>query len=629
MAKKQHKSRIPKSASAAASQKKPAASDAAESKGNALLDTLWSVPSFFNRELIESIVIAFVLAFLFRTFLAEAFVIPTGSMANTLAGRHKDVDCPKCGLRYRAGASSEVDNETGRLAGAGLRITDTQCPNCGYQTKVTPGNEQEVRHQSYSGDRILVGKFAYEAGLGEPERWDVAVFKFPGRSTVNYIKRLVGLPGEHLLIKNGNIYVDANESGEYQIARKSHDKLRAMMQPVHDNDFAPLELYKNGWPTRWKSDATGTKWLPSDDYRRYSTDGPANEPGWLRYRHTLAGKRQWKQLEGEAFGQFKPEDRPFLITDANAYNSSTAGIVMNGAMNVELEDDDPNNMDMHLSGLGMNWVSDLVLDCKLTVRSDAGQAIFELIDSGRQLHCTLDLETGRATLSIEGRADYAPIAQTSVQGPGTYAISVANVDDQLYLWVDGEPIAFDQPTGYADLGDRIPTAADLAPLAIGATGGAELEVASLKIHRDIYYIAMGDPQQFHDVDWRRTVDSSGRSPASRADFLSNSEFWRDQPHERGRIHKNTDKFRNARHRDFKISEDRFFLLGDNSARSADSRLWKVPDERDDPDLGRTVDRKLMIGKALFIYWPHSFNEIPGVGIPFPMFPNFGDMKFVK
>jgi len=50
------------------------------------------VQSHAWRETIESIVIAFVLAFLFRTFEAEAFVIPTGSMAPTLMGRHKDVD---------------------------------------------------------------------------------------------------------------------------------------------------------------------------------------------------------------------------------------------------------------------------------------------------------------------------------------------------------------------------------------------------------------------------------------------------------------------------------------------------------------------------------------------------------
>src|ERR1044071_7557389 len=68
-----------------------------------------------TRETVESIVIAFVLAFLFRTFEAEAFVIPTGSMAPTLMGRHKDVECPKCHYQYRATASKEIDQKTGLL----------------------------------------------------------------------------------------------------------------------------------------------------------------------------------------------------------------------------------------------------------------------------------------------------------------------------------------------------------------------------------------------------------------------------------------------------------------------------------------------------------------------------------
>ncbi|MBL9125168.1 MAG: hypothetical protein JNG90_16140, partial [Planctomycetaceae bacterium] len=44
-----------------------------------------------TRETIESIIIALMLAFLFRTFEGEAFEIPTGSMGPTLMGRHKDV----------------------------------------------------------------------------------------------------------------------------------------------------------------------------------------------------------------------------------------------------------------------------------------------------------------------------------------------------------------------------------------------------------------------------------------------------------------------------------------------------------------------------------------------------------
>src|SRR5580698_9399360 len=65
-----------------------------------------------TRETIESVVVAFVLAFLFKTFEAEAFVIPTGSMAPTLLGRNKAALCPKCGTHFTIGASDEVESET-------------------------------------------------------------------------------------------------------------------------------------------------------------------------------------------------------------------------------------------------------------------------------------------------------------------------------------------------------------------------------------------------------------------------------------------------------------------------------------------------------------------------------------
>ncbi len=63
------------------------------------------------RETIESVAIAFILAFLFRTFEAEAFVIPTGSMAPTLMGRHKDVKWKICDYPFQVSASEEVTRE--------------------------------------------------------------------------------------------------------------------------------------------------------------------------------------------------------------------------------------------------------------------------------------------------------------------------------------------------------------------------------------------------------------------------------------------------------------------------------------------------------------------------------------
>ncbi len=61
-------------------------------------------PPKVRRGTIESIIFALLMAFLFRTFEAGAFVIPPGSMAPTLYGRHKEVHCHECGYPIVVGA---------------------------------------------------------------------------------------------------------------------------------------------------------------------------------------------------------------------------------------------------------------------------------------------------------------------------------------------------------------------------------------------------------------------------------------------------------------------------------------------------------------------------------------------
>src|SRR6476660_2277323 len=57
------------------------------------------------KETLESILVAFILAFIFRAFVVEAFVIPTGSMAPTLLGAHVRIRCPDCGWRFEVNYS--------------------------------------------------------------------------------------------------------------------------------------------------------------------------------------------------------------------------------------------------------------------------------------------------------------------------------------------------------------------------------------------------------------------------------------------------------------------------------------------------------------------------------------------
>src|SRR6202453_3766952 len=83
------------------------------------------------RDTVEAIVVAFILALVVRGFEAQAFVIPTGSMAPTLMGRHKEVACPQCGFVFAVNASQEVESQSQREdVDAGI------CSNCRYVARL-------------------------------------------------------------------------------------------------------------------------------------------------------------------------------------------------------------------------------------------------------------------------------------------------------------------------------------------------------------------------------------------------------------------------------------------------------------------------------------------------------------
>ena len=199
-------------------------------------DASWFSPAAI-RETVESVIIAFVLAFLFRTFEAEAFVIPTGSMAPTLMGKHKDLECPMCHYRYQVSASDHQIAIPSNEVPA--RIYPCHLPDVPLHGRPSPRQSPRQSYPTYDGDRILVAKFPYE--FADPKRWDVIVFKYPDDATMNYIKRLVGLPGETISIHDGDLWIHEPDQpeGHFEIARKPPEKILAMLQPVYDNDLAP------------------------------------------------------------------------------------------------------------------------------------------------------------------------------------------------------------------------------------------------------------------------------------------------------------------------------------------------------------------------------------------------------
>ena len=208
----------------------------------------------------------------------------------------------------------------------------------------------------------------------------------------------------------------------------------------------------------------------------------------------------------------------------------------------------------------------------------------------------------------------APKAEIALRGADKYKVRFANVDDQLRLWIDGWEIVFDLPTTYEPLDNFIPTEADLLPAGI-ASRGASMEISHLRLLRDLYYIADDNPygQPLADYEFNRDYPSIGggiRPLASEVDaLLSTPEYW--------------SFFAEFGQVEYKLGEGEFLALGDNSGESRDSRLWA------NEGIGHCVPRELLVGKALFVYWPHPTDHIPGTRIPFPYFPNFQRMWVIR
>jgi signal peptidase I len=75
---------------------------------------------------------------------------------------------------------------------------------------------QSMEPTFHNGEYILVDKVTYR--LRSPERGDVVVFVYPGDPSLDYIKRIIGVPGDHVTIRNHQVYVNSVPISEPYIA---------------------------------------------------------------------------------------------------------------------------------------------------------------------------------------------------------------------------------------------------------------------------------------------------------------------------------------------------------------------------------------------------------------------------
>ncbi len=69
-------------------------------------------------------------------------------------------------------------------------------------------------------DRLLANRFSYKFHLAKPSRGDIVIFRYPGDERQDFIKRVIGLPGDRVRIEDGVVYVNGEPLEEPYIAEK-------------------------------------------------------------------------------------------------------------------------------------------------------------------------------------------------------------------------------------------------------------------------------------------------------------------------------------------------------------------------------------------------------------------------
>ncbi len=380
------------------------------------------------RAAIEWAVLGVSLVLAARTWLMQGLLVPlvvsSGSMAPALLGPHWSLTCADCGIPF----ACELVDRPGPVV----------CPNCGY-----PGNDLRAARE-LNGDRVLLARQALLPR--SPRRWESIVLRHPRRSDLLVVKRLVGLPGEEVEIRRGDIYVDG------QIQRKSLTQQQAMAILVHDADHPPQHTAA---PPRWRPAQTPSRWTTVAGITgRFGCSAPNTdaEPDWLVYQH-------WQRVPGDV-----ARVRPQPVSDDLVYNRAA-----------------PQRAD------DLQAVTDLMLALRIVRLEGAGRVRLRARTGEAALSLTLDTADQRYELSCQGPlaagrlpAHCLPIAADS-RATRPVSLLMTLFDQQVIVALDGQVLVCEPvPHGSSSAADAT------CPFAIAAQGMA-IEIDRLRVYRDVYY----------------------------------------------------------------------------------------------------------------------------------------------
>ncbi len=539
------------------------------------------------RDTLQTVLFALLLAFSFRTFCVEAFVIPTGSMAPTLNGAHFRVICPQCGYRFNADANVEVQYVNGRLVQVGnAQLENTNaipsptylvCPNCHALIPATSLPDKPVIARRFvnssgsasrtiyfphasNGDRILILKFLY--WFHPPKRWDVVVFREPRFGKQNFIKRLVGLPGDTVRIISGDVYING------KIAHKPPAVQRAMLQLVYDNDYYPTDAGKpridgRTWTTPWIShvdETTDGKWFTAGPVVRFESGNPA------------------------ARGRITFQDRGRYLYNDSSYNNR------------------------RITKRGHHLVGNLYLHTLWTPHTASAGISLSLGKPDARFKTTLD-SAGSIVLwqwnNNQHRYRVVPKKQWDFHhrvgvllANHSYRIAMADCQHQVRFWINGRLVMQYTPTwtvamALAQYAKEAGGHRMKPRISVHVMGACTLR--HLILMRDIYYTQMR-----RQLPSTNPYDPLGSVPGT-----------------------------GTMNNPITLKAGQYFVLGDNSNDSDDSRAWGhiEPILRAEGIPYGVVPARYMMGQAFMVYWPAGFRPLQSINIP--IIPNVGRMRLIR
>lgn len=385
------------------------------------------------RSLLQVAVRVAVLLLATRAFLIAPVVVPTSSMAPTLLGMHGDAVCPNCGRAIRWGADI-TSFDAARVV----------CFQCGAEQ--TAFDERVL----VGGDRLLVDQSAY--WLRGPRRWEMAVVCDPASPDRWLVKRVVGLPGETISLRDGDLF-----NGNARV-QKSLDQFRLIAIPVYDS----TRVSPNNATSPFRGQDASSQWE----------------------RHTRHGADTFLRLPAPK--ALTVEVSP--ATDWLVYHPPAKALA-EGAAGSSITDALPYNQDLLRRPLP---VTDVLLTCRVRWQGDGAIAI--RLPARADVLIRLEPKAGQVELMVDSVSRWNESVPFEGESATAFSLSAAHCDGRVLLEVAGQSLAFDLD----ELVDESRPAANVCgEIAVGVQG-VGVEITNLRLDRDIYY---SEPPELTGAHW--------------------------------------------------------------------------------------------------------------------------------